>query len=67
MEEEDEEDGEEEEEEEHEKEEEEEEEEGEEEEEYLSVEAESYWLVPQSHEEVSSVHLVFQVGDHSVD
>lgn len=44
------------------------EEEGEEEEEkYLSIEAESHRLVPQCHEEVSAVHLVLQVSDHSVD
>lgn len=36
-------------------------------EEYLSVEAESHRLVPQRHEEVTSVHLVLQVGDHCVD
>lgn len=39
----------------------------EEEEQHLSVEAEGHRLVPQRHEEISSVHLVLQVGDHGVD
>ena len=34
---------------------------------YLSVEAEGDWLVPQSHEEISSVHLILQVSDDSVN
>lgn len=34
---------------------------------YLSVEAQSHRLVPQRHEEVSSVHLVLQVTHHRVN
>lgn len=33
---------------------------------YLSVETESNRLVPQRHEEITSVHLVLQVTDHRV-
>lgn len=33
---------------------------------YLSVEAKGHRLVPKSHEEVSSVHLILQVRYHCV-